>query len=193
MSENRQKKLQNKDSEALFKKVNTNSNDIDDFFEIRQIKPEDKELLKTGLETLSSESIRQRFFASKKEFTPNELKFLTEVDQTNHLALVIIHHYGGKLSPAGVVRAIKNKERPTFAEIGVTIIDNYQGKGLGIKLLDEIAKQALKVEITHFFGEFHTSNMKMTKLLEKFSKSRSPLFLKHSGDGFIYFEATLKT
>lgn len=164
----------------------------EDFFEIRQIKPEDKIPLQVGLQMLSPESIRQRFFASKKEFTDNELRFLTEVDQINHLAFVAVHHLDGKLLPGGVIRAIKNIERPTYAEIGITIVDSYQGMGLGIRLFDTIAEQGLKVGLTHIYGEFHTSNMKMTKLLEKFAKTRAPLFLKHTGDGFIYFEAPLK-
>lgn len=167
-------------------------NNSEDFFEIRQILPEDKTQLKMGLRMLSPESVRQRFFASKKEFTELELKFLTEVDQINHIALVAIHHINGKIIPAGIIRAIKNSERLNYAEIGVTIIDNYQGMGLGVKMFDAITEQGLKVGITHFYGEYHTSNMKMTKLLEKFSRPRPPLFLKHTGEGFIYFEAPLK-
>ena len=162
------------------------------FFEIRQILPEDKIPLQVGLQMLSPESIRHRFFASKNEFNENELKYLTEVDQINHLAFVAVHHLDSKLLPAGVIRAIKNIERPTFAEIGITIADSNQGKGLGMRLLNTISQHALQVGITHFYGDYHASNLKMAKLLEKFSKSRSPLFSKHSGDGFIYFEAPLK-
>jgi RimJ/RimL family protein N-acetyltransferase len=164
----------------------------EDYFEIRQIIPEDKIPMQVGLQMLSPESIRQRFFANKKAFSEEELKFLTEVDQINHLAYVAVHHSNGALLPAGVIRAIKNTERPTHAEIGITIVDCYQGMGLGTKLFEEIAQHALTVEITHIYGDYHTSNLKMAKLLEKFSKSRAPIFLKHTGDGFIYFEAPLK-
>lgn len=161
-------------------------------FEIRQILPEDKIPMQVGLQMLSPESIRQRFFANKKAFTEDELKFLTEVDQVNHLAYVAVHHLNGALWPAGVIRAIKNAEKPTHAEIGITIVDCYQGLGLGTKLFDQIANHALSVGITHFYGDYHTSNLKMSKLLEKFSKTRMPIVLKHTGDGFIYFEAPLK-
>ncbi|MBY0414642.1 MAG: GNAT family N-acetyltransferase [Bdellovibrionales bacterium] len=163
-----------------------------DFFEIRPILPEDKIPLQVGLQMLSPESIRQRFFANKKAFTEEELKFLTEVDQINHLAFVAVYHNGLEQLPAGVIRAIKKAEKPTYAEIGITIVDLYQGKGIGAKLFEEIAKRAESVGITHFYGDYHTSNLKMTKLLEKFSKSRAPMYLKHTGGGFIYFEAPLK-
>jgi RimJ/RimL family protein N-acetyltransferase len=165
----------------------------EDFFEIRQICAEDKIPMQVGLQMLSPESIRQRFFANKKAFTIEELKFLTEVDQVNHLAFVAVHHLNGQLFPAGVIRAIKNSEKPTHAEIGITIVDCYQGRGLGTKLFDEITNHALTVGITHIYGDFHTSNLKMAKLLEKFSKNRAALFLKHTSNGFIYFEAPLKS
>ncbi len=164
----------------------------EEYFEIRQILPEDKIPMQVGLKMLSPESIRQRFFTNKKEFTETELKFLTEVDQENHLAYVAVHHIGGKMLPAGVIRAIKNSDRPTHAEIGIVIVDCYQNKSLGRKLFHEIAERALAVGITHFYGDYHTSNLKMTRLLDKFAKTRGSLYLKHTGDGFIYFEAPLK-
>ncbi|MBC7713703.1 MAG: GNAT family N-acetyltransferase [Rhizobacter sp.] len=164
----------------------------EDYFEIRPILPADKIQIQVGLKMLSPESIRQRFFTNKKEFSEKELQFLTEVDQIHHLAYVAVHHKDGQQLPAGVIRAIKKSDMETHAEIGIVIVDCYQGMGLGKKLLDEVAARAVAVGITHFYGDYHTSNLKMTRLLDKFSKTRSPLLLKHTGDGFIYFEAPLK-
>lgn len=163
-----------------------------DYFEIRQISPDDKIPIQAGLQLLSPESIRQRFFANKTEFSEAELKFLTEVDQVNHLAYVAVHHKGDNLLPAGVIRAVKPSIDSTSAEIGIVIVDCYQGQGIGTKLFDTIAQQALTVGITQFYGDYHVSNLKMTKLLEKFSKKHHPMMIKHTHDGFIYFEAPLK-
>ncbi len=163
-----------------------------DYFEIRQISPNDKIPIQAGLQLLSPESIRQRFFANKTDFSEAELKFLTEVDQINHLAYVAVHHKGDNLLPAGVIRAVKPSADSTHAEIGIVIVDCYQGQGLGGKLFDQIAQRALEVGITQFYGDYHVSNLKMTKLLDKFSKKHFPITIKHTGDGFIYFEAPLK-
>ncbi len=167
----------------------------EDFFEIRPISPTDKIPLQVGLQMMSPESIRQRFFSAKKEFSEQELKFLTEVDQDNHLAYVAVHHKDGHLFPAGVIRAIRKKDHEHMAEIGITIVDCYQGKKLGTQLLAAIAKRAKEVGISVLYGDYHTSNLKMVKLLEKFSKahdsSKFSLKLQHTGDGFIYFEAML--
>ena len=59
-------------------------------FVIRPIEPGDKELLVNGLRQLSEESIRKRFLAAKPRFTQAELRYLTEVDGVNHIALVAV-------------------------------------------------------------------------------------------------------
>jgi RimJ/RimL family protein N-acetyltransferase len=164
---------------------------VNEFFEVREIQGEDKIPLQVGLKMLSPESIRQRFFTNKKEFTDKELQYLTEVDQENHLAYVAVHHIDGKQLPAGVIRAIRNKEDPHKAEMGITIVDCYQGKGLGDQLLNAIAERCKEVGISTLYGDYHTSNLKMVKLLERFGKNHHSVTLKHTGDGFIYFEALL--
>ena len=164
---------------------------MEEFFEIRPILPSDKIPLQVGLQMMSPDSIRQRFFSAKKELSEAELKFFTEVDQDNHLAYVAVHHLDGKLLPAGVIRAIRKNDDTHMAEIGITIVDCYQGRGLGMRLMDAIAERAKKVGIENFYGDYHTSNVKLAKLLDKFSKKHRDLHIRHTGDGFIYFEALL--
>ncbi len=162
-----------------------------DFFEIRPITPEDKIPLQVGLSMLSPESIRQRFFSAKKEFSEKELQFLTEVDQVNHLAFVAVYHINGTQLPAGVIRVIKETPESKGAEIGITIVDCYQGRGLGTRLFDTIAQKARDNGIDFFYGDFHTSNQKMHRLLESFGKKHKGLECKHTGDGFIAFQLKL--
>lgn len=145
-----------------------------------------------GLKKLSPESIRQRFFLNKKEFTENELKFLTEVDQVNHLAYAAVTSEGDDFALAGVIRAIRSEANSAHAEIGIVIVDTFHGQGLGLRLMNDIAREAELAGITHFIGDYHTSNLKMIKLLEKFMHGRGALSLKHINDGFTHFEAALK-
>ena len=160
-------------------------------FVIRKILPSDKLPLQLGLEELSAESIRQRFFSNKKEFSESELTFLTEVDQVNHLAYIAFPQEGELLKPAGVIRAVKNPSRPTHAEVGLIIIDSYQGQGLGTKLMNQLAEASLIAGITHFYGDYYDSNLKMIQLLRKFMKNRGAISLKHIGEGIVHFEAAL--
>lgn len=54
---------------------------------IRPIRPEDKEALLRGFEQLSEHSRYRRFFTDKGRLSPAELRYLTEVDQVDHVAL----------------------------------------------------------------------------------------------------------
>jgi hypothetical protein len=93
---------------------------------------------------------------------------------------------------AGVIRAIRSETNPAHAEIGIVIVDTFHGHGLGIRLMNDIAREAELVGITHFIGDYHVSNLKMVKLLEKFMNGRGALSLKHIHDDVMHFEAALK-
>jgi len=166
-------------------------------FEIRPIEPDDKEGLQRGLAMLSAESRRQRFFSSRKDFTDKELKFFTEVDQHHHIAFVALSKKTDGPQPAGSVRCVRDllHGRPDFAEFAITIVDSYQGQGLGKALLDLIAEKALKEGIHFFYGDFHTSNLKILKLLEGYCvRHKLPegsFHLVRQPDGYLYFEMAL--
>lgn len=166
-------------------------------FEIRPIRPDDKEGLKLGLAMLSSESKRQRFFSSRKDFTEKELSFFTEVDQHNHIAFVAISKKIEGPQPAGSVRCVRDllHGRPDFAELAITIVDCYQGQGLGKALLDILAEKALKEGIHYLYGDYHASNIKIQKLLEGYcvrhSLPKGSFHLERQADGFLYFEMAL--
>jgi GNAT superfamily N-acetyltransferase len=161
-------------------------------FIIRPISPLDKMYLSEGLSEMSVESRRQRFHLGKKEFSDSELKYLTEIDQVTHSAFITYIHDPIKEHPAGVIRGVQDSHDKNKLEIAITIVDSYQQHGLGSKLMEVLASRAIINNYTHFIGEFHTSNNKMQKLLENFSKHRSGLILKHVGEGFITFEVSLK-
>ena len=57
---------------------------------VRPITPEDKPLLVAGLRALSLESSMKRFLSPKVSFSASELRYLTEVDQRDHIALVVL-------------------------------------------------------------------------------------------------------
>src|ERR1700760_3699635 len=57
---------------------------------VRPIAPEDKPLLSDGLRRLSPETAFRRFMSPKVSFSEAELRYLTEVDQVDHIALVAV-------------------------------------------------------------------------------------------------------
>ncbi|MDO9181119.1 MAG: GNAT family N-acetyltransferase [Bacteriovorax sp.] len=164
-------------------------------FSIRPIAASDKESLQAGLAMLSHESKRQRFFSGRKGLTDKELTYFTEVDQHNHIAFVAIFTDDNTAVPAGSVRCIRNPERPEYAELAITIIDQFHHQGLGYHLLETLAASAIKENITHLYGDFHASNGNMLKLLDKYRFRHNipsdSFHIIHNNDGFLYFEMAL--
>src|SRR3954452_25112433 len=57
---------------------------------LRRITPADKDGLVAGLGRLSERSVYQRFLSPKPRLSSGELRYLTEVDFTDHYALVAV-------------------------------------------------------------------------------------------------------
>ena len=57
---------------------------------LRPIRPTDKPGIAGVLGKLSLETIHRRYLATKKRFSPAELRYLTEVDGVDHYAVVAI-------------------------------------------------------------------------------------------------------
>jgi GNAT superfamily N-acetyltransferase len=105
---------------------------------IREIQADDKGLLAAGHARLSERSRLHRFLGSKPRLTKSDLRYLTEVDGTNHYAVVAL--LGADI--VGVARWVRLIDDPEEAEAAVVVGDRLQGKGLGKILAREIADAA---------------------------------------------------
>src|SRR3712207_4506966 len=114
---------------------------------IRDIRPEDKAELQEGLKRLSVETVHKRFLAAKPRFSSSELKYLTEVDGHNHIALVAVSVTTGRI--VAVARAVRLHDEPDTAEWAIVIADPLQGQGLGSRLIAELAARARAEGIEH--------------------------------------------
>lgn len=122
---------------------------------VRPIGPADKDAIAAGFERLSAESRYRRFFAPLTELGDEELAYLTEVDHHDHEALIGFAADGGE--PVGVARFIRNAE-PYEAEVAVTVVDHWQGRGVATALLDRLVPRARAEGITHFLAVVLSDN-----------------------------------
>ncbi len=136
-----------------------------------------------GLKFMSSESIRNRFSGSKKEFSAQELKYLTELDGWNHYAIGIEEREGPERGIA-VVRLVRSSTLSTEAEIAITIIDEYQKIGLGGLLMDCIILAAIERNIETLSFSFMPQNEGIIKLIERSGK---PIQGPHTKDSIQLF------
>jgi RimJ/RimL family protein N-acetyltransferase len=136
---------------------------------IRPIEPGDKERLVNGLRQLSEESIRRRFLASKPRFSRAELRYLTEVDGVNHIALVAVLERNPDQLVA-VARCVRLPDRPATAEMAIVVGDPWQNQGLGRALATALADAALAVGIRRFAATMLGDNEPARRLMRTFAR-----------------------
>ena len=151
---------------------------------IRQVQSTDAPLLADGFARLSPQSRRMRFLMTKKQLSPAELRYFTDVDHHDHEALGALNHADGR--GVGIARYVRLAEDPQAAEIAVTIVDGWQGRGLGTELLARLVGRARAEGIHRFTALVADDNVAMAGLLRNMSANlvgRSP--------GTVEYEITL--
>lgn len=136
---------------------------------LRPISPSDKAALKSGLKRLSAQSRYFRFFQHKKNITPGELRYFTEIDFVNHVALVASVIEKQAEVPVGLGRYIQvdaDKATARTAEIAFTVEDAYHGLGIATLLLKHLSLIAIKNGIQFFQADVLANNYKMLDVFE---------------------------
>ena len=130
---------------------------------IRQVQRDDAPLLADGFARLSPESRRLRFLRRKDELSAAELRYFTDIDHHDHEALGALDHPGGR--GVGVARYVRDTDDPHAAEIAVTIVDDWQGRGLGTELLARLSGRARAAGIHRFTALVSADNLAAAGLL----------------------------
>ena len=131
---------------------------------IRPVRGSDAPLLADGFARLSARSRQMRFLSPKRSLSAAELRFLTEVDHHDHEAIGALSRADGR--GVGIARYIREPGDPAAAEIAVTIVDEWQGRGLGTELLARLSDRARQVGICRFTATVAYGNAAMTGLLQ---------------------------
>ena len=135
---------------------------------IRPIRPDDKARLLEAFAQLSVTSRYQRFLSERTSLDEKDLAFLTEVDGWNHFCLVALDG-PDESDPHGVASArfVRAADDPQVAEPAVTVIDAWQGRGLGRQLLLRLMEAARERGVRTFRSTMLASNVAMRRLVEQ--------------------------
>jgi RimJ/RimL family protein N-acetyltransferase len=114
---------------------------------------------------LGARSREHRFLAPKHWLTSADLHQLTNVDGHDHVALVAETSEGRAV---GVARFVRNPEGDS-AEVAVTVIDDWQAKGVGTLLASELGEYARRSGIRRFTLMMAPDNEAAHRLMHRFS------------------------
>lgn len=135
---------------------------------LRAIRPEDKQGLSEALHRLSAATVHKRFLSPKTEFSAAELRYLTEIDGVDHVALVATPVDEPERIVA-VGRYVRLDERSDSAEIAIVVGDHLQGEGLGKQIGIALADIAARNGIEHFTATMLADNVPAHRLMASIS------------------------
>ena len=110
-----------------------------------------------------------RFPTPKKELSPAELSYFTDLDHHDHEALGALDHGDGR--GVGIARYIRHADDLYAADIAVTIVDDWQGRGLGTELLAQLSDRARQEGIHRFTALVAAENAAVAGLLRNMCAS----------------------
>lgn len=146
----------------------------------RLVRPDDKELFTRAFAELSDQSRYERFFTHLEKLSDKQLRYLTEVDYRDHSAWAAVVIEDGEEHGVGVGRWVRMKDDPAIAEVAVTVIDRFQGRGIGRSLLYVAAWGAREQGIDAFRAWILGENQATLRMLGLIGAKRG------SWDGGVY-------
>ncbi len=130
---------------------------------IRQGQSSDRDLLLRGFERLSPQSRYRRFLVPTPELSETAVRYLTEINHDDHEAIIALDEETGE--GIGVARYVRHLERPNAAEMAVTVIDDWHGRGVGTLLAGVLSARAREEGITTFTALMLADNDEMMDIL----------------------------
>ncbi|MFZ3220647.1 MAG: bifunctional acetate--CoA ligase family protein/GNAT family N-acetyltransferase [Rhodoferax sp.] len=140
---------------------------------VRPIHPDDAQMLQALVQSLSPESRYFRFVSSLAELPPSMLARFTLIDYDREMALVAVFKEraagpDGEIIETerivGVSRYITNPDQSS-CEFALVVADDFNGKGLGSRLMQSIMDVAREKGLSDIEGLVLANNPGMLKLM----------------------------
>ncbi|HLF41019.1 MAG TPA: GNAT family N-acetyltransferase [Acidimicrobiia bacterium] len=110
---------------------------------VRPLLYSDRDEIARGFDDLSPADRRLRFLSPPRRLTDEQLEYLTNLDYDAHFALAAFP--ADEPGPGiGVARYVRDPDHPEQAEVAVTVIAPYRGRGVGTLLLGVLVDEALR-------------------------------------------------
>jgi RimJ/RimL family protein N-acetyltransferase len=133
--------------------------------------------LAAAVRRLSDETRYLRFASPKPELTERELDFLLDVDHHSREAILAVDPSTGH--GVGVVRYVEVPGEAGVVEIAATVADDWQGRGLGRALLEQLTSRARDEGYSTLRANVLAINRRSINMLRRAG------FAPHAGSGIL--------
>ena len=134
-------------------------------FQVRPVRPEDAPWITDFLTALSERSLVGKLIRRYQNFDDRFVARLTQIDYDRDMVLVALDTSRSS-QIIGLARYFGDPDL-NEAEVSITILDPWQGQGVGAKLLELILKAARKRGFKKAWGLCHPKNRGMISLIER--------------------------
>ena len=133
---------------------------------IRPILPTDRGKLADTQPGFSRESHYKRFF-SAPPLSDKVVQYLVDVDYFDHFAWVALPAEDDDEPGVASARYIRERTAPDTAEVAFSVVDDYQGRGLGTLLVGALAVAAAQNGVRRFRARVLAENEPMRAILRR--------------------------
>jgi CRP-like cAMP-binding protein len=134
--------------------------------DVRPILPTDRGNLADTQPGFSRESHYRRFF-SAPPLSEKVIRYLIDVDYCDHFAWVVLAVDELDMPGIASARYIRERDAQDIAEVAFSVVDDYQGRGLGSFLLGALAVAATENGVRHFRARVLAENEPMRAILRR--------------------------
>ena len=126
----------------------------------RPVKPTDEPALADMLYSLSTASVRSRYFTHTMTFPHRDVQKLTNIDYQNDLAIVGVVPGPSGEEIVAIAQYFLDPKTQT-AEVAFVVLDEWQQKGMGTFLLDYLTRIARQRGVRRFYATVLATNKPM--------------------------------
>lgn len=140
---------------------------------IRPIGKQDFTAERIFIETLSPQSRRYRFLGDVAHPSDDVIRRFTDIDYEHEVAFAAVVHDDSREKFVAVSRYSTNLDE-SMCECAVTVMDDWQGKGLGVVMLKHLIEVAKSRGIKKMWSMDSAENLAMSDLAHYLGFDRKP-------------------
>jgi len=134
---------------------------------VRPLLPSDFSKLSELFDTFNEDTLHYRYLNNSPFLKANDLKRIFEAIYGDSLILVAEDLMQENRPLLGICELFSRQNEPVIAECAITVSDKWQGKHLGIQMLEWLIFIAQKRGIRTITGSFFIHNPKVASILKK--------------------------